>query len=69
MLVGPGVFTQRWVLTLGTGCSSRADASGAARLIGASGRSSEGRARGTGPLGFVLRAPLRTHTSSFMQLE
>lgn len=62
MLVGPGVFTQRWVLTLGTGCSSRADASGAARLIGASGRSSEG----TGPLGFVL---LRTHTSSFMQLE
>lgn len=42
LLVGPGVFTQCWVLTLGTGCSSRADASGAGRLIWAPGRKSEG---------------------------
>lgn len=40
VLVRPGVFTQRWVLTLGTGSLSRDGASGAARLIWASGRTS-----------------------------
>lgn len=50
VLVRPGVFTQRWVLTLGTGCSSRAGASGAALLIGASGRNSERQTHCTGPL-------------------
>lgn len=49
VLVRPGVFTQRWVLTPGTSCSSRAGASGAARLIGASGRNSEGKTHCTQP--------------------
>lgn len=67
VLVRPGVFTQRWVLTLGTGCLSRAGASGAARLIGASGRNSERQTHCTGPLDISPRAlcsALRLNDSS-----
>lgn len=55
VLVRPGVFTQRWVLTLGTGCLSRTGASGAAQLIGASGRNSEEQTHCTGPLDISQR--------------
>ena len=44
------MFTQRWVLTLGTGCSSCPGASGAAGLIECNGRNSEGQMHWTGPL-------------------
>lgn len=57
VLVRPGVFTQRWVPTPGTGCSSRAGASGAALLIGASGRNSEGQMHWTEPLELWISAP------------
>lgn len=50
------MFTQRWVYTLGTGCLSLVGASGAARLIGASGRNSEGQTHCTGLLDMSSRA-------------
>lgn len=80
VLVRPGVFTQRWVLTLGTGFLSRAGASGAARLIGASGRSSEGAEAPCWTSGYQLKSfmlcnqisrttvcSLRARTPSFLQ--